>query len=96
MKSLLRAMLMLALGAVLGAAAMHFLVEPGTLPERGELKQRVAERVDKAVDGVARLRKLSAEGYEANPLVLEQVASGGQPLGRWKEGLTMEGVEPMP
>jgi ribonuclease Z len=40
--------------------------------------------------------KLEAAGFETNPEVLEQLATGGQPLGRWKEGLTLEGIEPMP
>ena len=40
--------------------------------------------------------KLEAAGFETNPEVLEQLATGGQPLGRWKEGLTFEGIEPMP
>lgn len=41
------------------------------------------------------LRQLEAKGFEANPEVFKDIATGGQPLGRWKEGLTFEGVEPM-
>jgi ribonuclease Z len=34
--------------------------------------------------------------YETDPSVLAQIATAGQPLGRWKEGMTMDGFEPMP
>lgn len=43
-----------------------------------------------------KLAELEAAGYETNPEVFYQLASGGQPMGRWKEGLTFDGVEPMP
>lgn len=42
------------------------------------------------------LNKLAAEGYETDPGVLKEVATGGLPMGRWKEGLTFDGVAPMP
>jgi ribonuclease Z len=44
----------------------------------------------------AMLKQLEESGYEANPEVFKEIASGGQPMGRWTEGLTFEGVEPMP
>ncbi|WFU36134.1 guanitoxin biosynthesis MBL fold metallo-hydrolase GntH [Bradyrhizobium brasilense] len=34
--------------------------------------------------------------YETDPQVLKELATGGQPMGRWKEGLTFDGVAPMP
>ncbi|MFI4933575.1 MAG: guanitoxin biosynthesis MBL fold metallo-hydrolase GntH [Caulobacterales bacterium] len=34
--------------------------------------------------------------FETDPAVLAQLATGGQPLTRWREGLTMDGLEPMP
>jgi ribonuclease Z len=40
--------------------------------------------------------KLEAAGFETNPQVFQQLMTGGRPLGRWKEGLTFEGIEPMP
>jgi len=40
--------------------------------------------------------KLEAAGFETNPEVLKQLATGGRPMGRWTEGLTFEGIEPMP
>ena len=42
------------------------------------------------------LKKLAAAGYESDPEVLKAIATGGTPMGRWKEGLTFEGVAPMP
>ena len=42
------------------------------------------------------LKKLDAQGFESNPKVLKEVATGGTPMGRWKEGLTFDGVAPMP
>jgi hypothetical protein len=42
------------------------------------------------------LKKLAAEGYETDPEVLKAIATGGTPNGRWKEGLTFDGVAPMP
>lgn len=40
--------------------------------------------------------ELDAAGYETDPEVFKVLATAGQPMGRWKEGLTFEGVEPMP
>ena len=40
--------------------------------------------------------ELEAAGYETDPEVFKELSTAGQPLGRWKEGLTFEGVEPMP
>jgi ribonuclease Z len=40
--------------------------------------------------------KLEAAGFETDPAVFKQLATGGQPMGRWTEGLTFEGIEPMP
>lgn len=34
--------------------------------------------------------------FETDPAVLAEIATGGQPLGRWRDGLTFEGLEPMP
>jgi ribonuclease Z len=42
------------------------------------------------------LAKLEASGFETDPEVFKKVATSGLPLGRWKEGLTFEGIEPMP
>ncbi len=42
------------------------------------------------------LQKLAEQGYESDPKVLKEVATGGTPMGRWKEGLTFDGVAPMP
>ena len=36
------------------------------------------------------------EDFETDPAVYRAVLEGGQPLGRWKEGLMFEGIEPMP
>ena len=42
------------------------------------------------------LKKLGEAGYQADPQILARIATGGQPLGRWKEGLMFEGIAPMP
>ena len=42
------------------------------------------------------LKKLAAAGYESDPAILKAIATGGTPMGRWKEGLTFDGVAPMP
>ncbi len=34
--------------------------------------------------------------YEKDPKNVEAVIKGGRPLGRWKEGLMFDGIEPMP
>ena len=36
------------------------------------------------------------EDFETDPAVYRAVIEGGQPLGRWKEGLMFDGIEPMP
>ena len=66
------------------------------LPQRGSVRERVQQKVEQAASGVELLKKLDAEGYEANPLVLKEIATAGQPMGRWKEGLMFDGVAPMP
>ena len=40
--------------------------------------------------------QLEADGFETNPDVIKQLATGGKPMGRWIEGLTFDGIEPMP
>jgi ribonuclease Z len=42
------------------------------------------------------IQKLNEQGYETAPEVFQELVTGGQPNGRWKEGLTFEGIEPMP
>jgi ribonuclease Z len=42
------------------------------------------------------LQKLEAAGYETDPEVFQKVATSGLPMGRCKEGLMFDGIEPMP
>ena len=42
------------------------------------------------------VKKLEAAGYETDPAVLKEIATAGVPMGRWKEGLMFDGIEPMP
>lgn len=42
------------------------------------------------------LKKLEAAGYETDPTVFKEIATAGVPMGRWKEGLMFDGIEPMP
>ncbi|HEX2491995.1 MAG TPA: hypothetical protein VHR27_21500, partial [Blastocatellia bacterium] len=71
-----------ALGLCLGLAAITFVL---TRTEAGAQ----APTTDQ-------LKKLAAEGYESDPEILKSIATGGTPNGRWKEGLTFDGVAPMP
>jgi hypothetical protein len=41
------------------------------------------------------LQQMKEAGYETDPTVLQEIATGGQPMGRWKEGITFDGIEPM-
>jgi ribonuclease Z len=43
-----------------------------------------------------KMEELKAAGYETSLEVFKELATAGQPMGRWKEGLTFDGVEPMP
>src|SRR5262245_32112076 len=42
------------------------------------------------------LQELEKKGFQSDPQVLQDIAKGGQPLGRWKEGLMFDGIAPMP
>jgi hypothetical protein len=57
---------------------------------------RAQKAVAQVAPGADQLKELAAEGYETAPGVLEAIATGGTPMGRWKEGLTFDGVAPMP
>jgi hypothetical protein len=37
--------------------------------------------------------KPCADAYATDPETLKAIATGGAPMGRWKEGLTFDGVE---
>ena len=38
------------------------------------------------------LKKLAEAGFLADPQALGKIATAGQPLGRWKEGLMFDGI----
>jgi hypothetical protein len=59
------------------------------------LVMAATEAVAQAPDA-EQLKKLAAAGFESDPATLKAVATGGTPMGRWKEGLTFDGVAPMP
>ena len=42
------------------------------------------------------LQELEKKGFQSDPKVLQDIATAGQPLGRWKEGLMFDGIAPMP
>lgn len=42
------------------------------------------------------LQELEKKGFQADPKVLKEIATAGQPMGRWKEGLMFDGISPMP
>jgi ribonuclease Z len=46
--------------------------------------------------GPLTLYKVSQGGFQTDPAVLQRLATGGQPMGRWKEGLMFDGVSPQP
>jgi ribonuclease Z len=66
------------------ACTVIFLLSPNIFAEE---KPQISEE-QKA--------QLEAAGFETNPEVFKQLATGGKPMGRWTEGLTFEGIEPMP
>ena len=35
-------------------------------------------------------------GFQSEDVVRDVIATGGVPMGRWKEGLLFEGIEPQP
>src|SRR5262245_39604309 len=88
--------LVFGVGLAVGGITTLLLAKRDALPERGEVRQRVEERVKEVASDIELLRKLDQQGYEANPLTLREFQRGGQPDGRWKEGITFEGVSPMP
>ena len=49
-----------------------------------------------AVDEATHGKPLDPAVFETDPAVLGRIATGGQPLGRWTEGVNFDGVEPMP
>ncbi len=55
------------------------------------LAQAVVHKLTEAGLTPEALKKLGEAGYQADPQILARVATGGQPLGRWKEGLMFEG-----
>ena len=42
------------------------------------------------------LLKVQQGGFQTDPAILKLMSTAGQPMGRWKEGLMFDGVEPMP
>ena len=46
--------------------------------------------------GPFQLLRVQQGGFQTDPEILKALATGGQPMGRWKEGLMFDGVEPMP
>ena len=67
----------------------------------GKVKEILVARVVAAKPAEAgmtpkALKKLGEAGYQADPAIPAQIVTGGQPLGRWKEGLSFEGIAPMP
>ena len=71
------------LGLCIGLAAAAFvLVRTGALAQGGP-HCRAAEET-------------CGGGLRIGPEILKAVATGGSPMGRWKEGLTFDGVAPMP
>ena len=46
--------------------------------------------------GPFQLLKVQQGGFQTDPQILQALATAGQPMGRWKEGLMFDGVSPMP
>src|SRR5262245_24781089 len=57
---------------------------------------KFSERLTQEGVSDADLTKWAADGFETDTGKLARVATGGQPLGRWKEGLMFDGMAPMP
>ena len=82
MKRVMSIVAILGIGLVVGAVVTFVLVH-GRLPQRGEVRQQIQEKVAEVASSVEMLKKLHDEGYEANPLTLRKLQNGGQPMGRW-------------
>jgi ribonuclease Z len=91
-KSRLRTGLTLTVVLLVGMAAGAFLLDP----VRNTVVTKVAaHKVHE--QGLDRGPPAGVPGdFETDPKILAQVMTAGQPLGRWKDGLTFKGVEPMP
>ena len=72
------------MGCRLSSAAVALLLSQSVLAQQ-------ASELDPEV-----LQQMQEAGYETDPVVLEEITTGGQPMGRWKEGITLDGIEPMP
>ncbi len=67
----------------------------------GEIKEIIVKQVTEkklAEAGLTpeALKKLGEAGFQSDPMVLAKISRGGQPAGRWKEGLMFDGMAPMP
>ena len=96
------AVVLLFIGLGVGAAMM-WMLDPRThreQPGQGNPATSAAAPAAPAAPapgpGPEQLKKLADAGYESDPAVLKAIATGGTPMGRWKEGLTFDGVAPMP
>lgn len=58
--------------------------------------RKFSERLTQEGVSDADLTKWSADGFETDKDKLARIATGGQPLGRWTEGLMFDGIAPMP
>ena len=70
------------LTALAAAIATTFLTSFATSPAHAQTNAVTAQE-----------KKLN---YETDPKILREIATGGTSMGRWKEGLTFDGVAPMP
>lgn len=96
MQSKWKIALALTTSLAVGAVGTYFLVKRNIVPDHTEIASTVEGKAAQAQDGIAMLKDLKAKGFESDPRVLKALATGGQPAGRWTEGLTFKGVEPMP
>ena len=94
----LRKKVAVAAAAVVSAAMGLWFAAPPLKARVTEavVTHKFAERLKE--DGVtdADLAKWAADGFESDPTKLAAIATGGQPLGRWKEGLMFDDIAPMP
>ena len=98
MASILRFLRSRAAGWVAAGACLVFVVGMMLFgPIRNHLViARAGEILGSAIEAETRNQPLDPNKFEMDPTVLGQIASAGKPLGRWQEGLTFQGIEPMP
>ena len=77
--------------------SLAVVISAGLAVSCGQIKETVVKQATEkklAEAGLTPevLKKMGDEGLQNDPMVLAKIAKGGQPEGRWKEGLMFDGM----